>query len=140
MAENKGTEAVSVSIRTGGVQPVQDCDNGSAAFLLQTFGAEKTITHNYCAISDKLKGTRNMQAFLPGPLNIPDPNDENYVVDDSGPGPFRSVSYQARRVLVNGGSAEYLLFNGTEQFAGVFCNDEDGAIDNPSSCSNDIIL
>ena len=127
----KGVSVTSFSIRTSGPQPVA-C--GQYGFLLQTFGAEKSVTHNYCSIVDKLKGTKNMQAFMPAKSSYPDPDDPNNPGSVEQAGPYKSVSYQAKRTIVDLGSgAQGLLFSGTEQFSAVYCDDEDAAIAGESS-------
>jgi hypothetical protein len=130
----KGTSTTSFSLRTSGPQPITSC--GNYGFLLQTFGVEKAVTHNYCAIADKLKGTGNMQAFKAIGNSYPnpdDPNDEGTTVEEAGP--YKSVSYQARRVVVDiDSSGLNLLFTGTEQFSSIYCDDESAMSGNGALC------
>lgn len=135
----KGTSTTSFSLRTSGPQPITTC--GQYGFLLQTFGVEKSVTHNYCAIADKLKGTGNMQAFKAIGNSYPnpdDPNDNN--INEDAAGPYKSVSYQARRVIVDiNTSGLNLLFTGTEQFSSIYCDDEGAMSGNGASCTLKVI-
>lgn len=112
-------------LRTGGPQ------RNPNGFLMQTFGVERNITDNYCSITS-LRGTENMQGFKALSEGDPFPNRS----EGSSGGPFRSVSYQARRIILD----DELVFSGTEDFVATYCDDEDDAISgDETSCINCVL-
>jgi len=116
----------SFRLRTGGPQRIE------AGFLMQTFGVERSITNNFCSTID-LAGTDNMQAFKEIDGNFPEIN-----ITGAAGGPYRSVSYQARRIIL--GDTGDLVFSGTEDFVATYCEDEEAAIaGNENSCINCIL-
>jgi hypothetical protein len=111
----------SFRLRTAGPQRIE------SGFLMQTFGVERNITNNFCSTVD-LAGSENMQAFkeIAGSgFAETGPADVSTLLGSSG-GPFRSVSYQARRIIL--GDTGELVFNGTEDFVATYCEDEVDAV------------
>ena len=123
----------SFRLRTQGPQPVEQF--GPDGFLLQTFGVEEVATDTFCATTE-LKGTENMQLFKEVSSNH---LSSNLPAGNPNAGPFRSVSYQARRIIIPG-SPTKIVFNGSEVHSSVYCDNEDAITGDEASCDEEIIL
>jgi len=102
-------------LRSAGLQLTED-----TKYLMQSFGVSKTITRNYCTITE-LKGSDSMQAIKDPPVT------EN--------GPFANISYQSKSIITQDG---LLDFTSTEQRSSIFCDSDDVA--SPDNCDSEMIL